>query len=309
MRNIFCVITAIGLLLAAPVNVLATEGGGTSKALGVDTVFAGVMPPPGLNITNFTAFYTADRTLDSNGNDRANLENFDLFVFAEVMRFRYIFPNVTFLGANVEARVGVTLASYAEVEFDVRTPFGRIHREDSTTNIGDSLFGLILGWHGKKFHQMFGPELFIPTGKFSDDRLTNTSRGYLSVGPSYWFTWFPVEQLEISTAIIYLFNLENPDTNYLSGQELSIDYNVAYSIARDWQIGVSGYAYKQITDDEINDLRVGDGNRGQAVGFGPALRWHPHGKNFGITLKWQHEELIENRTKGERFFIQAMVQF
>ncbi len=129
--------------------------------------------------------------------------------------------------------MGYTLLSTADVEFDVRTPRGLIHREDSTLNSGDSLVGLILGWHGKKFHQMFGPELFIPSGKFSDDRLTNTSRGYFSIGPSYWFTWFPTEQLEVSAAIIYLFNFENPDANYLSGQELSMDYNLAYAIARD----------------------------------------------------------------------------
>ena len=301
---------AIALFLAITLpSTFATEGGGTSKALGVDTVMAGVMPPPGLNITNFLAFYTAGRTLDSNGNDRANLENFDLFVLAEVPRFRYVFPNATFLGANIEARVGWTIVSDAHVSFDIRTPFRTIHREDSTTNMGDSLVGLILGWHGKKFHQMFGPELFLPTGKFSDDRLTNTSRGYYSIGPSYWFTWFPIEQVEVSTAIIYLYNFENPDTDYLSGQELSMDFNLAYAIARDWQFGISGYAYKQITDDEINGRVVRDGNRGQAVGFGPALRWHPEGKNFGVTLKWQHEELIENRTKGDRFFVQAMVQF
>jgi len=297
------------LMALSPLPLLATEGGGTSKALGVDTVLAGVMPPPGLNITNFTAFYFADRTLDSNGNDRANLSNFDLFVFAEVMRFRYIFPNVTFLGANVEARVGVTLVSTAEVSFDVRTPRGTFRRHDSTTNHGDSLLGLILGWHSEKFHQMFGPELFVPSGKFSDDRLTNTSRGYWAIGPSYWFSWYPIKQLEISGALIYLINFENPDTNYRSGQELSFDYNLAYAIARDWQFGVSGYAYKQVGDDEINGRKFGDGNRGQAVGFGPALRWHPHGKNFGVTLKWQHEELVENRAKGDRLFLQAAVQF
>jgi len=268
-----------------------------------------MMPPPGLNITNFTAFYTADRTLDSDGNDRLNLSNFDLFVFAEVLRFRYIFPNVTFLGANIEARVGYTLVNFVDVSFDVRTPFGMIHREDSTTNVGDSLVGLILGWHGKKFHQMFGPELFVPSGKFSDDRLTNTGRGYFAIGPSYWFSWFPIEQIEVSGALIYLINFENPDTDYLSGQELSFDYNLGYFVARDWEVGVSGYAYKQLTDDERNGRTFGDGNRGQAVAFGPALRWHPHGKNYGITLKWQHEELVENRASGERFFIQAAVQF
>lgn len=302
----------IFLALAAailPKSVSATEGGGTSKALGVDTVLSGRMPPPGLNIMSFTAFYTADRTLNSDGNDVPNLTNFDLFVFAEVLRFRYVFPHVTFLGANLEARFGITLMNEIDLSFDVRTPRGMIHRQDSTSNLGDSLAGLILGWHGEHFHQMFGPEIFLPTGQFRTTALTNTSRGYYAVGPSYWFSWFPSEQIEVSGALIYLINFENPDTNYLSGQELSFDYNLGYWITRDWELGLSGYAYKQVTDDERNGLTVGDGNRGQAVAFGPALRWHPHDKNYGVTLKWQHEELIENRAKGDRFFLQCAVQF
>ncbi len=303
----------LAILLAAfstlPTNLLATEGGGTSKALGVDTVISGVMPPPGLNITNFMVYYTADRTLDSDGNDRLNIMNFDLAVFAEVLRFRYVWPRITFLGANIETRFGWTLMTDADVSFDVRTPRRIFHRQDSTTRMGDSLLGLILGWHSEHFHQMLGPEIFIPTGDFRAGRLTNSSRGYWAIGPSYWFTWLPIEQIEVSGALIYLINFENPDTNYSSGNELSFDYNLGYWITRDWQLGASGYAYKQLADDERNDQTVGDGNRGQVVAVGPMLRWHPHGKNYGITLKWQHEEWVENRTKGERFFLQAAVQF
>lgn len=292
-----------------PTRINATEGGGTSKAVGVDTVMAGVMPPPGLQITNFLAFYTAEQTLDSSGNERRGISNFDLFVFAETLRFRYIWPGITLLGANIETRVGFNAIADVSVSFDVQTPFRRIHREDSTTNVGDALLGVILGWHGEKFHQMFGPELFLPTGKFSEHRLTNTGRGYYAVGPSYWFSWFPIEEIEISGALIYLINFENPDTHYSSGHELSFDYNLGYWLTRDWEIGASGYLYKQIMDDERNGSVVGDGNRGQAVAFGPALRWHPHNKNYGITLKWQHEELVENRTSGERIFLQTAIQF
>jgi hypothetical protein len=302
-------LVAVSCIALLPNAATATEGGGTCKALGVDTVLAGVMPAPGLNIMNFLAFYTASSTLDSSGNDRPGLSNFDLFVFAEVVRFRYIFPHVTFLGANVEARFGFNAVTIADVSFDVQTPFGRIHREDSTTNVGDSLFGIILGWHGKHFHQMFGPEFFLPTGRFSTNRLVNVGRGYYAIGPSYWFSWFPIEEIEVSGALIYLINFQNPETNYSSGHELSFDYNLGYWVARDWEIGMSGYMYKQIMDDELNGRVVGDGNRGQAVAFGPALRWCPRGKNYGITLKWQHEELVQNRASGERIFLQTALQF
>jgi hypothetical protein len=48
----------------------------------------------------------------------------------------------------------------------------------------------------------------------------------------------------------------------------------------DWEAGISGYLYKQVTDDEQNDHTVGDGNRGQVVAFGPALRWGPSWKEL-----------------------------
>lgn len=308
MRTLRLFIYLLCLLL--PEIGSATEGGGTSKALGVDTVLAGMMPPSGFNITNFLAYYTAERTLDSSGDDRPNVRNFDLSVFAETLRIRYILPDsVKFLGANIELRAGWNIVSDINVSFDVQTPFGLIHREDSTTNIGDSLLGVSLGWHSKRFHQIFGPEFFLPTGRFDPQRLANASRNFVSIGPSYWFTWFPIDQIEISGALIYLINLENSDTNYSSGNETSFDYNLGYFVTRDIEIGASGYLYKQVADDEVNGRVVGDGNRGQVTAFGPVLRWHPHDKSYGICLKWQHEEGVENRTSGERFFLQAAIQF
>ncbi|MEO5753093.1 MAG: transporter [Chthoniobacterales bacterium] len=288
---------------------IATEGGGTSKALGVDNVLAGMMPPPGLNLTNFLAFYTASHTLDSSGNDRPNLSNFDLFVTAETLRLRYVLPGVTLLGANIETRFGFNAVTDINVSFDVHTPRGTFHLQDDTTNVGDSLFGLILGWHSKYFHQMLGPEVFIPTGRFSAAALANTGRGYWSVGPSYWFTWTPLAKLEISGSLIYLINFENPDSHYASGDELSLDYLIGYWLTRDLQFGLNGYAYKQVADDEVRGHVVGDGNRGQVVAFGPMLRWHPHDARWGVVFKWQHEEAVENRASGERFLFQAAWQF
>ena len=307
-------VSSLGLSIVAafyiaivPNTATATEGGGTSKALGVDNVMAGIMPPPGLQLTNFLAFYTAGHTLDSSGNDRAGLSNFDLFVTAETLRFRYVWPGVKLFGADVETRVGFNAVTDVDVSFNVQTPFGRSHREDATTAVGDALLGVILGWHGKRFHQMLGPEFFLPTGDFDKNRLANTGRGYYAIGPSYWFTWFPIDEIEVSGALIYLINLENPDTNYSSGHELSFDYLLGYELTRGWQIGANGYLYKQVMDDEQNGRVVGDGNRGQVVAVGPFIRYHPS-KNWGITLKWQHEELVENRTAGERIFLQVMVQ-
>jgi hypothetical protein len=88
------------------------------------------------------------------------------------------------------------------------------------------MIGFILGWHSKHLHQLFGVVIFMPTGRFSDVKLVNTSRGYWSIGPAYWFTWFPSKQIEVSGTPMFLINFENPDTNYTSGKEITFDYNL-----------------------------------------------------------------------------------
>jgi hypothetical protein len=298
-------LAALAVLMMHAVPVLATEGGGTSKALGVDTVLAGMMPPPGLRLTTFLAGYGADATLDGTGSPRAGLSDFDLEVQAVTLRFQYVWPGARLFGAGIETRFGATAWLHSEVSFGVRTPTGAIlPRSDAVTSGGDMLFGpVMLGWHGERLHQTLGVQFYLPAAAFSSSRLANPGRGYYSVGPIYALTWFPVDPVEVSVSSNFLFNRENPDTRYTSGRELSIDYGVGYDLTPAWQVGASGYAYRQVTDDRVNGESVAGGNRGQAFATGPFVRYHP-GKNWGITLKWQREFKVENRTRGDRLVLQ-----
>lgn len=295
---------AVVTAVFAPGFAWSTEGGGTSKALGVDTVLAGVMPPPGMRLTTFLAYYDADKTLDGAGNPRPGISNFSLQAEAVTLRFQYVWPGVELWGANVETRVGASVYVNARVQFDVQTPGGRVHRQSSDSGLGDMLFGpALLGWHSERFHQTAGFELFVPTGSFSTTQLANVGRGNNAIGPAYLFTWFPTDGTEVSVSSIYLYNWKNHDTNYQGGQEVSIDYGLGYALSPAWQTGLSGYFYKQVTDDRLNGQSVPGGNRGQAVAVGPFIRYHPD-KDWGITFKWQWETSVENRTEGNRFFLQ-----
>ena len=282
---------------------MATEGGGSQKALGVDTVMAGVMPPPGGRLTTFLVYYDATDTLDGSGNDRPGVSNFKLDAEAAVFRIQHVWE-AKMLGANIETRVGFSAYVHARVRFDRQTPNGQVHINSSASGVGDGLIGpLILGWHGERFHQMVGPELFFPVGNFDKTHLANPSRGYYSLGLQYWFTWYPTDDIEVSGTPVILFNQKNHDTNYKSGDELSFDYAVGYAITPIWQLGLNGNVYKQLTDDKQNGQVVADGNRGQVAAIGPYIRYHPS-PDWGITLKWQHETWVENRTRGDRIFLQ-----
>ena len=293
------------LAALAPAIAVASEGGGTSKALGVDTVLTGVMPPPGsLQLTTYLAYYESDQTLDGNGNPRAGISDFKLTAEAATLRFRYVWPDAKLWGADIETRVGFTVYTHADLQFDVNTPNGKVHRNGTANGIGDALLGpALLGWHSERVHQITGLAFFLPTGDFDATKLANPGRGNYAIAPAYWITWYPVDEVEVDWNVFYLYNFKNQDTNYRGGNEISMDYALGYAITPTWQAGVSGYGCKQVTDDLLNGNNVTGGNRGRVVGVGPYLRYHPD-KDWGITFKWQTETLVENRTKGNRFLLQ-----
>ena len=304
-RTLRAAVMAGLLSLSLPAN--ATEGGGTSKPPGIDTVRTGILTPPGWFVLGTLSTYEADRFLDSSGNDRAGISNFDLTASAFALRADYVWPGVKWLGADVGTRGGVAAYVDAKLAFDVQTPGGRVPREDSDRGVGDSFFApILLGWHGESVHQIATAMVFLPTGSFDRAKVANTSRGYYAFSPAYYVTWFPTPAVEVTGSFFYLLNKENSDTRYKSGNELSIDYGMSYEVARGWHVGANGYWYQQVTDDKQSGVTVGDGNRGKAFAIGPFLRHS--GKGWGVLLKWQREASVENRAKGDRFYLQVSVK-
>lgn len=282
----------------------ATEGGGSNKIPGADTVLAGVMPDPGLHLTAFAGRYEADRTLNGAGNPRPGISNFDVRVHAVTARLQYVWPDAKLWGANIETRVAFALYGEPRISFDLSTPAGGVHRSDTAHGLSDLLFDpILLGWHHDDFHQSVGVEFYLSTAPFDPLRVANLGRGYHSIAPSYRFTWFATPALELSGTLVYLYNLENPDTRYKSGREAVLDYGVGYTVAAGWQLGASGYLYRQVSDDHQNGAVVNDGNRGQVRAIGPFVR-HRLSPDWGFTFKWQVESGARNKTEGQRFFLQ-----
>ena len=291
----------------APEVARATEGGGSSKVLGVETIRSGVMGDPGsLGMAIVAGHYTAHKTHDGAGNPRPGISNFDLSFIVVGVRMAYVWKDVKLWGADIDTRVAYALYVKPDLSFDVATPGGSMHRAGSASGTGDALIAPVsLGWHSDAYHQIASVEIYVPAGRFDATKLVNQSRGYYSVAPVYRFTWLPTGALEVSGNLVHLYNFKNPDTDYTSGRELVFDYGIGYAVAPGWQTGASGYVYRQLSDDKINGTVVGDGNRGQVVAIGPFIRYHGI-PNWGITFKWQIEDHAKNRAQGNRFFLHIM---
>jgi hypothetical protein len=292
---VICIVMVLlSLFIMTQREASATEGGGGAYPNGAEDFMAGAVPPPGTYFLNYFTYYTADKLKIKDGSD---IDDFDLNVTANTFRLLYVTKEQIF-GGYWGMHVFVPILN-VDVEM--------MGNSDSNFNLGDIIVDpFILSWHSKNWHFATGIDIFIPTGSSSDDRLANTSRNYWTFEPIFAFTYLSDGGFEVSSKFMYDFNTKNGDTEYTSGQEFHFDYLIGYQF-KPWSIGLNGYYYKQITDDEIDGDSVADGFKGEVFAFGPAIKYDY--KNMMFDLKYQHEVSVENKPEGEKFWVKFVYAF
>lgn len=285
-----------GLAVGTPSH--ATQGGGGAYPNGAEDFMSGALPPPGTYLLNYIEYYSANRLNDNNGNEM--MPGFKLNVFADVVRVVHV-TRQQVLGASWGMHLFLPL-----VYMDVKIPGAG---SDNRTGLGDIIINpFILGWHGKNWHVATGLDFYLPTGSYDKKRLANTGRNYWTFEPVLAGTYLTDSGFELSGKLMYDFNTKNSDLDYLSGQELHLDYAIGQHLG-DFTAGVAGYFYQQTTDDEQKGKKVSfnDGNKGRVVGVGPALKYQY--KNMSFSLKYLFETLVENRPEGGNLWFKCSYAF
>lgn len=304
------VTAAMGLLACAP-WVSASESNGSPYPVGVDTNLGGLMLPEGLNTLAYYSRYSASKITDGEGHSRAAVSDYDVEVNALALRLSYVWPGVQWLGANVETRLVLSVPTI-DLTLDIARPGGLppLDRGGSETALGDTTFApVLLGWHSKTLHQIAGVESFLPTGKYDADEPVNTGRNQYQIAPFYAVTWFPSPKWETSAKLRYAVNSTNEDTDYRSGDELTLEFSGGYRLTSNLSTGVNGYWFEQRTDDQLDGQDLADGgNRGSVKALGPYLAYRV-APNFAVMLKWQQEFQAENKPEGSRLWLQTRLPF
>lgn len=300
---------ATGLLFCS--TAFATEGGGSAYPLGVETNLSGLMRPEGLTTFLFLQHYTSNRVVGNDGRDNPAITDFNLESNALAIRLTYVWPGVRFLGANVETRGAQVFVSLNR-DIAVQPPGAPapIRSSDQLTSLGDlTVMPIGLGWHNGSLHQTAAVEAFLPTGDYERNRPLNVGRNYYQVAPFYALTWLPSSGADVSVKLRYAFNTENPDTDYRSGDEFTVEYNAGYNLSPAFQFGVNGYLYRQLSDDRVNNAAAnGHGNRGEVDGIGPYVRV-ALSPTFRVLLKYEGEYNARNKTEGDRVWLQMILPF
>ena len=166
-------------------------------------------------------------------------------------------------------------------------------------------------WNSGNFHFNLYETITAPIGSYSKDRDVDSGLNYWSFDTVFATTFLhPEKGYEISAAVGHIYNTENNDTDYQTGQEFHMDYMLNQFFSETFALGLHGFYYKQITGDSGSGAILGD-FKGEASGIGPALMWIPKikGKELVTSLKWIHEFDTENRLEGDHLFMNFTMAF
>lgn len=296
LRACYGAAAVLGVAFCAPAY--ATEGGGSIYPNGVENFLLGAMPPPGFYPLVYGTKYRATELRDDRGNDiAAAIGGFKADVAGVIPRFIWVTEQRVF-GGQLAVHAIVPL-----LNVDVRVG----QNQNRNTGIGDINLAAALGYHvSPALHYVVALEANAPTGRYDRKDVASIGRNHWNIEPLIAISYIQSKGLNADLKFMYDFNFRNKDTAYKSGQELHADYALGWGLGNGWVAGVSGYLYRQITDDKVAGIAVAGGNRGRAFAIGPSLRYQ-NDKGWMITAKYERQYEVRNRASGGAFWIKTLI--
>ena len=244
----------LGAVAAVPHAARADEGGVSFWVPGFFGSLAAVPPTPGWSLA--TIYYHTSTDAGRNiqfprgGAIVAGLEGDADLGFASP---GYTFATPVLWGGLATLSALVPYGHLdASVDVSLTGPLGRtvsLSRNDDRTGFGDvPLFGK-LNWNAGVHNYMLYTAVNIPNGTF-ERRLANLSIGHWASDSGLGYTYFdPKTGWEFSAVVGAIYNWENHDLDYRNGIDMHLDWAASKFLTKQWQLGVVGYAYQQVTGD------------------------------------------------------------
>ncbi|QLA17229.1 SphA family protein [Desulfolutivibrio sulfoxidireducens] len=294
----------------------AVEGGASHYITGAYGDFLmGYIPGPGLFIRNDTFYQSAH--MDSTFKGGKIYAGIDETMVMNITKLSYLF-DVPAMGGFLGIGVGVPIIINEHITGEVSADYTLRSRQtgiDQPHSLdidggGDRgglsdifIMPVIAGWNLGECHLVVSPIIFLPTGYYNPDKLTNLGMNYLTFDGNVAFTWLSKSGFELSVNAGYMVNTENMTTGYLSGNQIHADWTLACHVNDRFALGAVGYLLAQTTPDSGEGATMG-GFASSGTGIGPIVTYTlpVAGKDVMLVAKWLHGLGATNSFLGDSIY-------
>jgi hypothetical protein len=303
-RRTFASALVAGALVLAPCVAAADEGGVSFWVPGFFGSLAATPQQPGfsLAIIYYHTSVSAGRG-DEFVRGGAVVAGLDARANLGFVAPSYVFATPVF-GAQASVALLIPFGHVrAAVDATLTGPRGNtvsLERSDEVTGFGDLAPQFALRWNAGVHNFLAYVTGDVPVGDYQAGRLANLGIGHWAIDAGGGYTYFnPQTGHELSGVLGFTYNFKNPATDYQNGVDMHFDWGASQFLTKQWQVGLVGYAFQQISDDTGSGARLG-GFRSRVFGVGPQIGYvFPLGDHQGyLNLKGYKEFGAENRPEG-----------
>ncbi|HEX5044288.1 MAG TPA: transporter [Candidatus Polarisedimenticolaceae bacterium] len=284
---------ALALLLLAPAVQAQTPVAGHYPP-GQSGIRGGASPAPGWNFINFNRAFSNLEVKDGDGETTAK-------------RSETRYANITMIMWTSERKVlGMDYGWAMGIPF-ATGDLQASGDQDASFGLGDVLFTpLCLYARRPAWDYQFQFTVWTPSGHFEPGSSSNRGTGYWALVYSAGAAWYPGEERKrwsLSAIARIEQNFEQKDTGITPGDDLVIDWGVGRVLGERWDVGVSGFATWQLSEQQRGDPAL-DTTPYRYYGAGPegSLTLSPR---LALRLRAQWEFGVRNAVAGNNLWFIA----
>lgn len=282
--------------------VVADEGGSAFWLSGQYASMAAVPSTPGWSLVTMPYIYSgkADKSkVSQNGNSvNAGLSTRESIILFQLgySSEKKIFGAQPYIGVGWGPGANSTSA-FASINANRGS---ELNRSNSVVGVQDIYPLATLAWNKGNNNYMTYLTGNIPVGTYNPASLAAIGLGHVAIDAGGGYTYLNTTTgLEFSGVLGATYNFMNNQTNYQSGIDSHLDWSVSQFLSANWQIGIAGYVYYQLTADSGSGDRVGP-FKSQIAAIGPQIGYlfNINKKPAYINLRAYKEFWAQNRVEG-----------
>jgi len=304
------VVASIAFGLALPPAAGADEGGVPFWLSGQYASLSAVPPQPGWSMVllpyGYSGSASSSKTFERAGTLTAGLQT----SLAMVLAFPSYAPHTTILGGQPSFGLGFGFGGNWSSGNLVSS--GRpLSHSDSDVGATD-LYPLATdSWNSGNSNWMAYLTGDVPVGSYEDHRLSNLGIGHGAIDAGGGYTYLDEKNgHEFSAIAGFTYNFENPSTHYKNGIDSHLDWAASQFLSANWEVGIAGYVYYQLTADSGSGDLVGPFKSdvaaiGPEVGYVLTVGSH----QWYANLRGYKEFWAEDRVQGYSLFLTLSAPF